>query len=219
MSTDRERDDAGRPRNARPRDELGRPLPRGESGVFRVPDDLVLSPADSLIEAQRLLDEGLPFHAHEVLEATWKAAPDAERDLWQGLAQLAVGLTHALRGNSAGAATLLRRGSDRISAYTDNPPYGIDVRGLLDWARSLAGLAESDGPPIQRETPVVALAHGNEREVRRRVVRLQVGLDCRGQDRGLGHADARGKAVEPIQQVRVDQDRRALLHMRSYIPQ
>ena len=151
MSTDRERDDSGRPRNARPRDELGRPLPRGESGVFRVPDDLVLSPADSLIEAQRLLDEGLPFHAHEVLEATWKAAPDAERDLWQGLAQLAVGLTHALRGNSAGAATLLRRGSDRISGYADEPPYGIDVRGLLDWARSLAGRLDDPsndiGPP------------------------------------------------------------------------
>ena len=135
---DRERDTAGRPRNARPRDELGRPLPRGESGAFRVPDDLVLSPADSLVEAQRLLDAGLPFHAHEVLEATWKAAPDAERDLWQGLAQLAVGLTHALRGNRTGAATLLGRGADRISGYIDDPPYGIDVTGLLEWSRSVA---------------------------------------------------------------------------------
>jgi hypothetical protein len=134
---DRERDEAGRPRNARPRDGLGRPLPRGDAGVVRVPDDLVLSPADSLVEAQRLLDEGMPFHAHEVLEATWKAAPDAERDLWQGLAQLAVGLTHALRGNSSGAATLLRRGADRVSVYLDEPPYGIDVTGLLEWAGSL----------------------------------------------------------------------------------
>jgi predicted metal-dependent hydrolase len=105
----------------------------------RVPDDLVLSPGDSLVEAQRLLDEGLPFHAHEVLEARWKAAPDAERDLWQGLAQLAVGLTHALRGNTAGAATLLTRGADRLSGYVEEPPYGVDVTGLLDWARSLAG--------------------------------------------------------------------------------
>jgi len=139
MNPDRERDRAGRARNARPRDELGRPLPRGASGVVRVPDDLVLSPADSLVEAQRLLDQGLPFHAHEVLEATWKAAPEPERDLWQGLAQLAVGLTHALRENNAGAATLLRRGADRIATYADQPPYGIDVSGLLDWARSLAG--------------------------------------------------------------------------------
>jgi DNA ligase (NAD+) len=151
MSPDRERDAAGRPRNARPRDELGRPLPRGDSGVFRVPDNLVLSPAQTLVEAQRLLDQGLPFHAHEVLEAAWKAAPDVERDLWQGLAQLAVGLTHALRGNTAGAASVLTRGADHISGYADRPPYGVDVSGLLGWARSLAGRlgdpSNEVGPP------------------------------------------------------------------------
>ena len=138
MSIDRERDELGRPRNARPRDPLGRPLPRGEVGVSGVPDELVLAPDQSLREAQRLLDEGRPFHAHEVLEATWKAAPADERDLWQGLAQLAVGLTHALRGNSLGAATLLRRGADRISGYAERGPYGIDVTGLHSWAQGLA---------------------------------------------------------------------------------
>ena len=151
MSPDRERDAAGRPRNARPRDGLGRPLPRGASGVAGVPDDLVLSPVESLQEAQRLLDEGMPFHAHEVLEATWKAAPEAERDLWQGLAQLAVGLTHALRGNTAGAASVLTRGAGHISGYAEQPPYGIDVSGLLDWARSVAGWLDDPsgdaGPP------------------------------------------------------------------------
>lgn len=139
MNPDRERDENGRPRNARPRDELGRPLPRGDSGVATVPDDLVLPPDQALIEAQRLLDQGRPFHAHEVLEATWKSAPEGERDLWQGLAQLAVGLTHALRGNNVGAAVLLRRGAGRISGYADEPPHGIDVAGLLDWATTLAG--------------------------------------------------------------------------------
>ena len=74
-----------------------------------------------------------------MLEATWKAAPDAERDLWQGLAQLAVGLTHALRENHAGAAVLLRRGADHISSYAASPPHDIDVQGLLHWARTLAG--------------------------------------------------------------------------------
>lgn len=149
----RERDESGRPRNARPRDALGRPLPRGDAGVVGVPDDLVLSPREALLEAQRLLDEGRPFHAHEVLEAAWKSAPDPERNLWQGLAQLAVGLTHALRGNRAGAATLLRRGADRISAYAESPPHGIDVTGLLDWSRALAG--ELDDPSGQVSEPAV----------------------------------------------------------------
>ena len=53
---DRDRDAQGRARNARPRDGLGRPLPHGAGGVDRVPDDLVLPPAESLREAQRLLD-------------------------------------------------------------------------------------------------------------------------------------------------------------------
>lgn len=144
MSPDRERDESGRPRNARPRDALGRPLRRGESGVVGVPDGLVLPPLESLVEAQRLLDDGRPFHAHEVLEAAWKSAPDGERELWQGLAQLAVGLTHALRGNNVGASAVLGRGAEHISGYVDGPPHGIDVSGLLDWARTLAG--QLDGP-------------------------------------------------------------------------
>jgi len=96
----RDRDAAGRARNARPRDALGRPLARGEAGEPMLPDDLQVTPEWALATAQQLLDDGRPFHAHEVLEAAWKAAEPAERDLWQGLAQLAVGLTHARRGNA-----------------------------------------------------------------------------------------------------------------------
>jgi hypothetical protein len=143
----RDRDPAGRARNARPRDGLGRPLPHDAEGVERVPDDLVLPPAESLVEAQRLLDVGRPFHAHEVLEGTWKAAPAAERDLWQGLAQLAVGLTHRARGNATGASTLLQRGAARIEPYAGAPPYGIDVPGLVAAARSLADEPLVDGEP------------------------------------------------------------------------
>jgi hypothetical protein len=149
----RERDARGRAQNARPRDALGRPLPRGAEGVPRVPDDLVLPPLPALTEAQRLLDQRMPFHAHEVLEGTWKAAPPAERDLWQGLAQLAVGFTHLLRGNPAGTTTLLRRAQRRISGYAADPPYGVDVPGLLGWTDAvLAGLA-SGADPHQVPTP------------------------------------------------------------------
>ncbi len=144
----RDRDDTGRARNNRPRDGLGRPLPRDSTGVERVPDGLTLPPAESLVEAQRLLDAGRPFHAHEVLEGTWKAAPADERDLWQGLAQLAVGLTHRARGNQHGARTLLLLGAARIELYADAPPYGIDVPGLVATARALADEPlETDEPP------------------------------------------------------------------------
>ena len=97
--------------------------------------------------AQQLLDEGRPFHAHEVLEAAWKSAPEQERDLWQGLAQLAVGLTHALRGNRTGATALLNRGAVRISSYASAPPHGIDVDGLLDWTRRATSQLDAGGDP------------------------------------------------------------------------
>ena len=141
---DRDRDAAGRARNARPRDALGRPLPRNVSGEPPASDQ-ALPPIAALAEAQRLLDAGRPFHAHEVLEAAWKAAPAAERDLWQGLAQLAVGLTHALRGNSRGAAALLRRGASLLDGYPAAGPHGIDVAGLRIASADLASQIDSGG--------------------------------------------------------------------------
>jgi len=141
----RDRDTGGRPRNARPRDALGRPLPRGIPGVPTTPDDVVLAPAPALAEAQRLLDAGQPFHAHEVLEGTWKSAPEDERELWRGLAQLAVGLTHARRGNATGASRLLARAAERIAPYAEQPRHGIPVALLTTWTRRLAHRIDQDG--------------------------------------------------------------------------
>jgi len=141
--TDRDRDDLGRARNNRPRDGLGRPLPHDAAGVERQPEGIRRSPDETLAEAQHLLDTGKPFHAHEVLEDAWKAAADAERALWKGLAQLAVGVTHAARGNPTGSRNLLLRAADNIEPYRTEPPYGIDVAGLLRWAQDHATALET----------------------------------------------------------------------------
>ena len=146
MSVERDRDSLGRARNARPRDGLGRPLPRGSSaGSERVPDELHMSVDDTIALAQSYLDNGRPFHAHEVLEALWKTQAPSERDLWQGLAQIAVGLTHALRRNTVGATTLLRRGAGRVANHAGDT-HGIDVKGVLTWAETLA--AAPAVPPV-----------------------------------------------------------------------
>jgi hypothetical protein len=155
--TDRDRDAAGRARNSRPRDGLGRPLPYGAEGVARQAEGVCRTPPETLAEAQRLLDEGLPFHAHEVLEDAWKGAPDAERRLWQGLAQLAVGLTHAGRGNPAGAATLLRRGAAGLGGYAETPPHHIDVTGLISWAGQIAGELDT-GEDVELAAPRLRVA-------------------------------------------------------------
>lgn len=143
----RDRDASGRPRNARPRDAQGRPLPRGARGVQRVAGQAVHGPDDALRQAQQLIDAGSPFHAHEVLEEVWKAAAGPQRELWRGLAQLAVGLTHAQRGNPKGAVALLRRGADRIEPYSGDPPYRLDVGGLVRHARWLAARIDQEGIP------------------------------------------------------------------------
>jgi hypothetical protein len=126
-------------------------VPRQAEGVRR-------SPRVTLVEAQRLLDEGMPFHAHEVLEDAWKAAAPQERELWKGLAQLAVGMTHAARGNPVGAATLLRRGADRLAPYRLQPPHGVDVDGLQRWALDFARDLEADpGGSVATTIPRLAV--------------------------------------------------------------
>jgi hypothetical protein len=113
-----------------------------------MPEDLRLTPAEAVRLAQDLIDDGRPFHAHEVLEAAWKSAPGDERALWKGLAQIAVGLTHARRGNSRGAVALLRRGATAVAGYAESVtgpglvretgPAGLDLTAVTAGAAGLA---------------------------------------------------------------------------------
>jgi uncharacterized protein len=158
---DRDRDESGRPRSRRPRDSLGRPLPTGSDGIARIPDDLELPPVETLAYAQDLLDRGLAFNAHEVFEAAWKNGPDEERTLWQGLAQLAVGITHVQRGNLKGAVTLLRRASGRLSGYDVPAPYAIDAEGLAEFADVLINyLADGAQVTAERLRPRLLVSSG-----------------------------------------------------------
>jgi uncharacterized protein len=149
----RDRDSEGRARSARPRDGLGRPLPYGADGVDRQPEGVVRTPEQTVAQAQELLDAGKPFHAHEVFEDAWKTGPEQERALWRGLAQLAVGLTHAARGNVTGGARLLRRGAGAVEEWAASAdgrgrPYGMDLAGVVAWARELAGVVEEGGGAV-----------------------------------------------------------------------
>ncbi|MCO7222121.1 DUF309 domain-containing protein [Klenkia sp. PcliD-1-E] len=143
----RDRDAEGRARSARPRDGLGRPLPHGSPGVPRAPEGVVRTAGQTLDEAQRLLDAGRPFHAHEVFEDAWKTGPADQRELWRGLAQLAVGLTHAARGNAVGARTLRDRAAGHLAEQAPVAAVlGVDAVTLAAWARSPA----EDGLPRLR---------------------------------------------------------------------
>lgn len=137
MAAERDRNERGRPEQARPRDALGRPLPYGAQGVEPVSEE-PLPPLEAIAFARELADQGRHFAAHEVLEARWKAGPSAERDLWQGLAQICVGITHAHRGNPVGSARLIERGVSRLQTYRDTgaETYGLDLTAVIDCART-----------------------------------------------------------------------------------
>jgi hypothetical protein len=117
-------------RGERPRDELGRPLPWGSESR------LVLLDYDSLpVEENHRLgieyfNAGRFFPAHEAWEGAWRRAKNTpDEEFFKGLAQLAAGYTHYLRGNPSGASILLDRGSSRIAAYGANH-LGIDGNRL-----------------------------------------------------------------------------------------
>lgn len=141
---DRERDGAGRPQQARARDGLGRPLPRGSRGADPLPDPLPTEAAAAVALAQDLLDRGLPFQAHEVLEEMWRACPPDQRAAWQGLAQLAVAITHDRRGNPRGARLLLAKAVGHLTAADAALPEVVDAAAVLDWLARAQRASSSD---------------------------------------------------------------------------
>ncbi len=134
----------------RDRDRYGRPLPPGSPEAVPPVSEEPLPPEQAVPYAQELLDEGRAFNAHEVLEASWKAAPEDERDLWQGLAQVCVGVTHLQRGNAVGASRLLHRGAGRLEGRP--PQHGVDVPAVRAWALRLAEQVEQGA--TAPETPL-----------------------------------------------------------------
>ncbi|HJR19062.1 MAG TPA: DUF309 domain-containing protein [Actinomycetota bacterium] len=153
MPAERDRDTGGRPKNARPRDELGRPLPRDASN--RMPEETpAATPDEALARGIEHFNAGRYFQAHEAWEEGWHPSPEPERDFWQGLTQLAVGLTHRQRGNAHGATTLLRRGAKKLRNYGDEY-MGVSVKPLVAFADDAAERIEREGIGAPVDVPAV----------------------------------------------------------------
>ena len=153
MAVERDRDARGRPKNARPRDELGRPLPRDADNVY-VEEELPSDPMELLRIGVENFNARRFFQAHEAWETAWHPSPDDERNFWQGITQVAVGFTHNQRGNSRGAMTLLRRGAKRIEPYGERFK-GFPTAGIARAARAAADAIER-GEAV--EPPSIELA-------------------------------------------------------------
>src|SRR3954447_21347228 len=131
----------------RARDALGRPVPADSPDAVAPVSEEPLPPYEAVEFARELLAAGRAFSAHEVLEASWKAAPADERDLWQRLAQVCVGITHLQRGNRVGAARLLRRGAGLLA---DRPRvYDVDPRAVAAQAVHIAAEIDAGAATAQ----------------------------------------------------------------------
>ena len=117
-------------------------MPEGSPDAVEPVPEEALPPLEAIALARDLLTRGRPFFAHDVLEARWKVAPAHEKDLWQGLAQVCVGLTHLQRGTPVGGARLLRRGAGRLAGW-HGASYGVDVPAVVCQALARAEAVEA----------------------------------------------------------------------------
>lgn len=126
----------------RPRDRLGRPLALDAdpaSAVAGIDADAITSDESAWLLALAYLDQQLPFHAHEVFEERWRQVEGPQREAWRALAQWCAALTHAARGNAAGARALAVRAESTLTA-TAGVPAVIDQARVLSSCRELAAL-------------------------------------------------------------------------------
>lgn len=144
----RDRDDRGRPENARPRDRTGRPLPRDTDVVELAVEVEPDSVEDALAWGVRRWQEGRFFEAHECLEHVWHWSVGTDQAFWQGVIQVAVAQVHHQRGNPAGVVATCRKALGKLDGQPDHH-HGIDVAGLRRWSwAAMAAQAETPGGPL-----------------------------------------------------------------------
>ena len=124
-------------------------LPRG-----RTPPLSEKQEHDLLHQGVGLFNELRYWHAHEAWETLWRAAPDRERDFYQGLIQVAAGLLHLKRRNARGARNKLAEGLAKLKRF--EPEHrGIVITELVGRCELIledlnAGLLPYLIPPVIR---------------------------------------------------------------------
>ncbi len=147
-SDDRDRDEQGRPENARPRDRTGRPLARDTTETELVEEVHYDTVEEALAWGVRRWDQGRFFEAHECLEDVWHWSTGDDEAFWQGVIQVAVTYVHHQRGNPYGVVATVDKAMPKLAGRPDRH-HGIDVAGLRRWlAAASRTQQEVPGAPL-----------------------------------------------------------------------
>ena len=112
-----------------------------------------------LSQGIELFNGGEFFRCHEVLEEVWRFERGPRRQFLQAVIHVAVGFYHSQRGNTAGAVSQLRKGVEKLAAYT--PLYeGMDTAQLyLDTLAAIAAIEAGIGVSTYPQIGVSSDAH------------------------------------------------------------
>jgi hypothetical protein len=99
------------------------------------------------------------FEAHETLEDLWMVTPLPERQLFQGIIQLAAAFVHLARGEYPGTLKLLDASIEKLREFAPEA-FGIDIESLIADAERVRGEISSLGENgflgwDERRAPVV----------------------------------------------------------------
>lgn len=106
----------------------------------------------ALAEGLACYRRGEFFAAHELWESVWLTLAEPEKSFLQGLIQITAAFHHLQSGNSAGAASLLRRALRRLEVSPAN--FGrIAVTRLCDQIREKLRAMASGAEPDAAASP------------------------------------------------------------------
>ncbi|PSL50399.1 hypothetical protein B0H94_10310 [Salsuginibacillus halophilus] len=95
------------------------------------------------------------FECHEVLEDYWKEATNKQERVWVGLIQIAVGLYHERRGNTAGAERMISSSWNILEKRREEvEALGLDAEALLEKLIERLQHLRQDVPYVDMNLPI-----------------------------------------------------------------
>ncbi|QDU60538.1 hypothetical protein Pan216_13800 [Planctomycetes bacterium Pan216] len=99
---------------------------------------------DDYLVGVRLFNRGDWFESHDAWEELWHNTAGGDRDFYQGLIQVAVGLCHLYNGNDEGARRMYSRATGYLQRFLPHH-QGLDLdQFLVTLERCFAPVLEDD---------------------------------------------------------------------------